>query len=165
MTSDTVLFKGLGWNSFIPSWRVKPAKHDQWIWKWDLEYLLLKSPFQMLPRVITTRNAIIYWLFHIQIPDGNLGVFIYFPGRQTGNRISIFVCLQRKILLDVGSPSEILLFRPAHFQTLLAYSGSVQEDLSAEKSKNTHKVINWTIKKLPPLTSPLKINTEYLYIV
>lgn len=101
----------------------------------------------MLPEVITTRNAIIYSVFHIQIPEGNLGVFIYFPERQTDNRTGISVHLQRKILLDVGSPSDILLFRSAHFQTFLAYSDSVQEDLSTEMAKNTQEVINLTIKK------------------
>lgn len=142
-----MLFKGLALNSFIPSWRVKPAKHYQWIWKWDLECLLLKSSIQMLPGVITTRNFIIYWLSHSQIPEANLGVFSYFPGRQTGNRTGIFAGLQTKILPDVGSPSEILLFRPAHFQMLLAYSDSVQEDLSTESSKNIQEVINLIIKK------------------
>lgn len=47
----------------------------------------------------------------------------------------------------MGSPSEILLFRPAHFQMLLAYSDSVQEDLSTKMSKNMQEIINLTVKK------------------
>lgn len=116
MTLDTVLSKGSALNSSFPSRGVKPAKHYQWIWQRDLECLLLKSPIQMLLGVITTRNFIVYWLSRSQIPEGNLGVFSYFPGRQTGNRNSIFAGLQTKTLLNVGSPSVILLFRSAHFK-------------------------------------------------
>lgn len=46
----------------------------------------------------------IYELSHSQIPEENLGVFSYFPGRQTGNRTGIFSGLQTKILTGCGLP-------------------------------------------------------------
>lgn len=39
---------------------------------------------------------------YIQTPERSLEIFIYFPGRQRGNRMGISAGLQRKILLNMG---------------------------------------------------------------
>lgn len=55
--------------------------------------LLQQSLIQELPRMTMSRNFFIYSVLHIQTPRRTVGVFIYFLGRQRGDRTGIFAGL------------------------------------------------------------------------
>lgn len=137
ITSDTVLFKRLVLNSFIPSWRERETSKTFSI---NLE-MGLRVFLDEITNLNVAQNDNIQKFHNLlaisQItPEGNLGVFSYFSGRKIGNRTSIFADLQTKIFLDMGFPSII--------QNLLACSDSMQEDLFTGSPNNMHN-INFTI--------------------